>query len=181
MHLLGDAERVLVACATPAAGLPTVDAAGYFRTWTASPDRSRDARAARFTRIVASAYRLPGLRAHWADLSGAAVRAVGALDPSACVATQGHVLSVHELARTLVTEATVHHLDVLVEVSGPPPAGLQVSLQVFSDLPAGVLGARGPPLPGDAERWLLLSGRLPLTSADRVVLGAAADRFPLLS
>lgn len=175
MHLLGDAERVLVACATPAAGPPTVDAAGYFRTWTASPDRSRDARAARFTRIVASAYRLPGLRAHWADLSGAAVRAVGALDPSACVATQGHVLSVHELARTLVTEATVHHLDVLVEVSGPPPAGLQVSLQVFSEL-------AGLPFPGDAERWLLLgAGRLPLTSADRVVLGAAADRFPLLS
>lgn len=55
VHLLGDAERALVACATPAPGPPTVDAAGYFRAWNASPDRAGDGRSAWFTRIVASA------------------------------------------------------------------------------------------------------------------------------
>lgn len=109
-------------------------------------------------------------------MSGAAVRAVAARGPSVCVLTQGHVLTVHELPRTLVLEATVHHLDVLLELPDPAPAEVVAALEVFSEL-AGV------PLPADdAQRWLLLAaGRLPLTSADRAVLGSAAERFPLLA
>ena len=35
-------------------------------------------------------------------------------DPAALVATQGHVLTVRDLAQTLVVEAALHHLDLVV-------------------------------------------------------------------
>lgn len=169
VHLLGDAERALVACATPHPGPATVDAAGYFAAWAGSADRAGDDRAARFTRTVASAYRLPGLRAHWADLSGAAVRAVAARPATSFVATQGHVLTVGELERTLVLEASVHHLDVLRDLPHPPPE-LVVAAEVLSAL-------AGEPVPPAPDRVLLATGRTASAAADGVRRGPGPPAF----
>ena len=113
-HLLMDAERALVACATPHPGPPTVDAVTYWQ-----PAVGADGHA-EFVRVQASAYAgVAGLRAHWDDTSGAAVRAVA--DRRGCVQTQGLVLTVADLADTLVVEAVVHHLDCLLQLPGPRP------------------------------------------------------------
>ncbi|MGI8535651.1 MAG: maleylpyruvate isomerase N-terminal domain-containing protein, partial [Mycobacteriales bacterium] len=133
---------------------------------------------ARFVRDQASAYRRPdGLLTHWCDTSEAAARAVGAHDPAQRVATQEQVMTVCSLERTLVLEAVVHHLDCLLELPSAPRPGVgpsAVARETFSAL-------AGTELP-EGEQWLLrAAGRLRLTDHDRSLLGAAADRFPLLA
>jgi hypothetical protein len=52
---------------------------------------------------------------------------LAALAPYPVVATQGHVITVPDLAATLVVEATIHHLDMIAELPaapGPPAVGL---------------------------------------------------------
>lgn len=178
-HLLGDAQRALMAAASPVDAAPSVDASGYWRAWQDDADPLRAARGARFVRVQASAYRGPeGLLTQWRDTAQAAVRAVGARAPGETVATQGHLLTVADLTDTLVVEAVVHQLDCLLDLPdapAPAPAALAAARGSMAALADTVLPA------DDDAGWVLRgSGRLPLRAEDRELLGDAAARFPLL-
>ena len=174
-HVLLDAQRALVTLATPADGPPDVDHAGY---WTRTPTGFSDGHAT-FVRRAAAAYARPsGVVAVWRDTAAAAVRAARAADPAGHVATQGHVLTVPDFLATLVTEAVVHHLDLLPDMpgaAGPGRAATDVALATLDALAGGLPGAWDP-----TEALLKSTGREPLTDADRALLGDAATRYPLL-
>ena len=70
------------------------------------------------------------------------------------IATQGHVITVDALSRTLAVEATVHHLDL--RLGKPSQAGLTETRRVLD----GLLGHRGPI--ADSSRYVLIgTGREP--------------------
>ncbi|MFV0132188.1 maleylpyruvate isomerase N-terminal domain-containing protein [Streptomyces sp. HMX87] len=176
-HLLGDAQRALVALHTPAAGPPDRDAVTYWRDWR--PDGTGAAHGRRWNRVAASMFLDFGqLRALYLETAAAAVTAVAATPPERVVATQGHALTAGDLMLTLAVEAAVHHLDLTVGLPaapGPAPAGLAV----VRDTLDGLLG-RPVPLDWSDEHYArAATGRAPLTGAERRALGADADRFPL--
>lgn len=120
-HLLSDAQRALVALATPARGPADKDAATY---WLDSPGASdAESRGIRATRTMASQWPLKYLTAVFAETTSAVVTLSERAAPSDLVSTQGHVLSVADLLATLVVEASIHHLDMTVEpdCAGPGP------------------------------------------------------------
>lgn len=177
VHVLADAQRALVALAMPVDAEPDTDAVTYWRDWPAGSPTA--AASARFTRIVASAYRgLDGLLAHWRDTSKAALRAAASTSLDQVVMTQGHALRVDDLLDTLTVEAAIHYLDALVKLPGAPPPD-PAPLAVVRRTLDGLLG-RLPPEDWDDEMYALkATGRLPLTDEDRRTLGTAAGSFPL--
>jgi uncharacterized protein (TIGR03083 family) len=175
-HLLGDAQRALVALASPAAGPADRDAVTY---WTDAPGRDDpESRGLRATRTMASAWRLDHLVTTYRETTQAVVTLAGNVPPQALVATQGHVLRVRDLLATLTVEAAVHHLDLVAHLRrpGPAPGPLRVVRRTLD----GLLGCPVP-YPWDDETWVLVgTGRRPLTEAEREALGTHADRLPLL-
>ena len=136
-------------------------------------------------RTVASAYRNPSqtLVGHWREVSEAAVRAaaVALADKHRLIETQGHVLRVGDFAATLVMEATVHHLDLILELPDAPepdPEGLQVTARTLD----GLFGPDAWDVIGwDTTTYVLkATGRLPLDDRDREMLGDHATRLPLI-
>lgn len=175
-HLVSDARRGLVALATPADGPADTDAVSYWGQWQQTGGQAADDLWR--TRVVASAAGgIEVLAATYAETSAAVLVAAARLDPASTVRTQGHVLAVADLLSTLVTEAAVHHLDLVVELDrpGPGPGPLAEVRRVLE-------GLLGGPLPAgwdDATAARRGTGREDLTGADRAGLGVAADRFPL--
>jgi hypothetical protein len=180
VHLLYDAVRALTAFATPSVAEPDRDFVSYWRDFPAGSGAST-----RFVETVASAYENPSqkLVGHWRELSEAAVRAaaVALTDKHHLIETQGHVLRVGDFAATLVMEATVHHLDLILELPDAPepdPEGLQVTARTLD----GLFG----PDAWDVIGWdtityvLKATGRLPLDDRDREMLGDHAARLPLI-
>jgi uncharacterized protein (TIGR03083 family) len=168
-HLLLDAQRALVALASPSDADADVDAVTYWAPFRPSAGDGGAAHAA-FVRAAAAAYASgAGLVEHWRTASAAAVRAARAADPAGRVETQGHVIAVADLVSTLVVEATVHLLDLTLAVpGGPPPARALRHTR-------GVLeGLYGAPLPGswdDTEAVLRGTGRLPADDPRLPLLG----------
>jgi uncharacterized protein (TIGR03083 family) len=118
VHLLYDAQRALVGFASPVVVPPDRDFVTYWQDFP--PGKEGDTR---FVRTVASAYRKPALLVqHWRELSEAAVRAAtaGLADKGRRIETQGHVLRASDFVATLVLEATVHHLDLIVDLPNAP-------------------------------------------------------------
>ncbi|HWH01066.1 MAG TPA: maleylpyruvate isomerase N-terminal domain-containing protein [Pilimelia sp.] len=175
-HLLCDAQRGLVALATPATGEPDRDAVTY---WRDAPGREDpDSGNLRATRTMASAWRLAPLVDTFADTARAVLTVAQRTDPDARVATQGHVLRVQDLCATLAVEAAVHHLDLVAALDRPGPG--PVALALVRRTLDGLLG-RPVPVPWDDETWARAgTGRRELTPAERQALGADADRLPLL-
>jgi hypothetical protein len=170
-HQLLDAQRTLVALASPAdpGQAADVDAVSYWRPFT--PDAEWNDGHARFVRVAASAYSSgAALLDHFVTTTEASGRAVAAADPEARVRTQGHVIGVADLASTLVVEATTHLLDLTVDLDGapqPPEAALAETLRVLE-------GLHGGPLPAhwDAVDTVLKgTGRVDLDDRDRRELG----------
>ncbi len=175
-HQLCDAQRALIVLTTTADGPPDTDAVSYWSAW--SPGGPGPDAHARYAARAAAAYGHPSsLVAQWTETSRAAVRAARAHDPAALVATQGDVLTAADLTHTLAVEAVVHHLDLTLHLPSPgvPDAAYGLVLEVLT----GLLGRDLPPAWGLAEAVLKGTGREPLAAADRAVLGADADRFPL--
>jgi hypothetical protein len=171
-HQLLDAQRTLVALASPAAPgeQPDVDPVSYWRPFF--PDSDWNAPHAEFVRVAASAYSSGAvLLDHFTTTTGASARAVAAADPASLVRTQGHVITVADLASTLVVEATTHLLDLTVDLAGapePPEAALAEARRVLE-------GLNGGPLPApwdDTEAVIKGTGRTPLTDEERAELGA---------
>jgi Mycothiol maleylpyruvate isomerase N-terminal domain len=182
-HQLLDARRALRAFATPATDPPDSDAVSYWRSY--GPDSgehealgaAQAAAHARHVRIVASAYPPGSLAWEWRETAAAACRAAHAC-PHRAVATQGHVLHTGDFIATLAVEAAVHYLDMTAALPAAPPPD-PVSLALVRRVLDGLLGT---PMPGgwdDATCALKGTGRLPVTVAERSVIGALADRLPL--
>jgi mycothiol maleylpyruvate isomerase-like protein len=170
-HQLLDAQRTLVALASPTDERPDVDSVSYWQPFF--PDSEWNEPHATFVRVSASAYATgEGLVEHFALIAGGAGRAVGAADAGAHVQTQGHVITVADLTSTLVVEATVHLLDLTVHLAAaptPPAAALAETRRVLE----GLHGAALPTSWDDTEAALKGTGRIPLDDADRIELGAA--------
>ena len=175
-HQLLDARRALVACATPSAAAPDVDAVTYWQPFGASPDDA--ARHARYVRIAAAAYEVPMLAADWRRTSAAAVRAALAC-PHDAIATQGHTLAIGDFIDTLVVEAAVHYLDLTVSTPAAPAAHAP-SLALVREVLTGLAGSLMPAHWDDETCALKATGRLPVTEEENVTLGPAAGMLPLL-
>ena len=169
-HQLLDAQRALVALASPTEARRDVDAVSYWAPFhPAAGDGGRGHAA--FVRAAAAAYRTgAGSPGSGARRRGRRCARRGRRDPRTRVRTQGHVLTVADLVSTLVVEATVHLLDLTVELPdapAPPPAALRHT--------RGVLEASyGGPLPAawdDTEAVLRGTGRLPADDPRLPLLG----------
>lgn len=181
-HCLGDAQRALVALHTPAPGPADRTAVTYWSDWQPDPSGLGAAAGRRHSRIGASMFlHVEQLRGLYVDTAAALVNAAATTDPDLLAATQGHVLSVGDLLRTLAVEATIHHLDMtasLPDAPGPAPAGLAEVRRTLD----GLLGHPTPVTTWDDAQYAhKATGRLPLTEGERDLLGPAADRFPLFS
>jgi Mycothiol maleylpyruvate isomerase N-terminal domain len=174
-HLLCDAQRLLVAVATPSASAPTTDAIDYWRPYGGdASDPWRAAAHARFVRLSAAAYSSPAvLTRHWRDTSAAAVRAAKMAPSDGAYETQGYVLALPDLLVTFAVEAALHHLDLLLGTPEPEPLAL---VRLTLD---GLLGGASRPDWDDATYALKATGRAALDSDESRVL--ADVRLPLLS
>lgn len=180
-HVLCDAQRALVALASPAEGPADVDDVTYWRAFPSEGD-DEGARHAWWARRSAAAFDRPGgIVRLWTETAPAAVRAAGAADPDGHVTTQGHVLRVPDLLATLTTEAVVHHLDLVLDLPDAPLPGV-LATRVAVTTMDGLLSddAVRPAAWSDAEYLLKATGRLPLTDRDQLELGEVAGWFPLL-
>lgn len=178
-HLLCDAQRALVALASPAGGPPDRDFVTY---WSGAAAEAVDpGPEARWVRRSAAAFRDgTGIVSLWRDTAPAAVRAAGNAAPDGYITTQGHVLAVGDLLATLATEAVIHHLDMTVELHrapSPHPDAMAIAARTLD----GLLGAPRPDRWSMEEYLLKATGRVSLSNADTALLGQAAKRFPLLS
>ncbi len=181
-HIMLDAQRCLIALADPVKQDADTNAVSYWRAYAAEDgddERAREASAA-FVRRSAQAYEQPSaLVRHWTHTACAAVAAARRFDPTARVATQGHVLTATDFFETLVVEATLHHLDLVVALSDglPPPAtGLQLTRRTLE----GLLGRPAPGHWADVALARGLTGRRALGAGERDELGEAVGRLPLI-
>jgi hypothetical protein len=175
-HLLSDARRALVALHTPAEGPADTTAVDYWTAWR--PPVPGDEEELWSTRIAASVHGgLRGIAARYAETSAAAVVAAGRADPDGLVGTQGRVLTVADFLSTLVVEAAVHHLDLVVRLDRPGPAA-----EPLAEVRRVLEGLLGAPLPAswdDVTAARRGTGREPLTADDRAELGDRVSAFPL--
>ncbi|HEV2885451.1 MAG TPA: maleylpyruvate isomerase N-terminal domain-containing protein [Jatrophihabitans sp.] len=175
-HLLGDAQRALVALATPATGPADQDATTYWMQSPGAPDA--ESRGIRASRTMASQWRLDFLAASYAETAAAVLTSAGRAQPDDLVVTQGQVLRVDDLLTTLVVEATIHHLDLTVDLdrAGPRPEPVAVTRATLDAL----LG-RPTPAAWNSEQWVrAASGRAELAEEQRSYLGPDVHRLPLL-
>lgn len=176
LHLLGDAQRGLVALGTPAAGPADRDAVSYWEDASRWPDPEyRDLRA---QRVIATAWRLEGLARAFGETARAVVTLAAQTAADALVATQDRVLPADDLVVTLAVEAAVHHLDLVADLNrpGPRPEPLTLVRRTIDRL-------RGVPAPAewsDARWTLIATGRVAPGGAERRTLGGDVSRLPLL-
>lgn len=133
-HLHADAVRGLVAIHTPAGRSADCDAVSYWRAWGSDPVADDEGR--RLTRLEAGVFSWAGLRARYVEAARATSLALDDADPDLVVATQGHAITVEDLASTLAVEATLHHLDLVDQLSaaGPSLDGLREVRRVVEAL-----------------------------------------------
>ena len=122
---------------------------------------------AQWLRRTAAAFARPtGMVPRWAETAAAATHAAGRADAGGFIGTQGHVLAVPDFLVTLVTEAVIHHLDLIVslpQAPQPAPESTDLALSTLDGLP--------PPRPAGALVPLEACSKAPaaseLTPADR--------------
>jgi hypothetical protein len=174
-HLLSDARRALVALNTPVDGPADTTAVDYWTAWR--PPEPGDEEELWSTRVAASVHGgLRGIAGRYAETSAAAVVAAGRVGMEDLVGTQGRVLTVADFLSTLIVEAAVHHLDLVVRLDRPGPAA-----EPLAEVRRVLEGLLGAPLPAswdDVTAARRGTGREPLTAADRAELGDRAGAFP---
>lgn len=167
-HQLLDAQRALVALATPSQEEPDVDEATYWRPFRPSVGDG-GAASARFVVRAADAYDGPApLVDQWVSTSAAAARAAAGADPGGRVETQGHVIAVPDLVSTLVVEATIHLLDAHLD---PPVDALAHTRRVLERIRGGPIAEPDAAGPVVAEAVLRATGRLPSDDPAYPLLG----------
>ena len=184
-HQLLDAQRALVAFATPVTTPADRDDVSYWAAFAPkggeAGDRARAGAAAhaRFVRVAASAYSPPSLARAWSETAAAVCRAARAC-PAAAVATQGYVLCPADFTATLAVETAVHYLDLTVSLPSAPPPD-PASLALVRRVLDGLLGTPLPASWDDVSAAVKGTGRAPLTDEDRALLGPLAERVPLFT
>jgi hypothetical protein len=178
-HSLLDAQRVLIALATPTDDPADTDAVTYWQPSVADADFEGDAAHARYVQRAAAAYARPqGLVRHWSDTAAAAVRAARTAAPDGRIRTQRRVLTVPGFLSTAITEAAVHYLDLTVAIdSADCDPELLKHVRVVLD---GLLGQPLPVTWSDREAVLKGTNRTRLDDGDKSSLGVHAADFPLL-
>lgn len=177
-HLLFDAQRGIVAMATPAEGPADRNAVTYWADFS-TPAPDPESHQTRQLRTVAAAWPFRDLVDTYAETTRAAVVLAERTPPDTLVATQGHVLCVADLISTLVVEAAIHHLDLPASSGFKGPGELPLAL-VRHTLD-GLLGHPSPAAWDDASWARLATGRRPLSAVESALLGTDAERLPLLS
>ncbi len=174
-HCAADARRALVALHTPVAGEADTDSVSHWRAWGAADDDL----GRRFGRMQSGVFDSWGeLRDMHAETARAAVHAARHSEPRAVVGTQGHALMVDDLLSTLVVEAAIHHLDLVVHlpgVAGPGAAPLAEARRVVGALASSPFPADW----ADEDVVLLGTGRVRPSSEQAPVLGTVAEELPL--
>lgn len=174
-HLASDAQRALVALATPAEGSVDTDEVSYWSAWR--PGAPEAESGLRGTRIMASAWTsVRGPAGLYVETARAVLNAARAADPGAVVSTQGHSMTVTSLLHTLAVEAAVHHLDLEPVLPERPDREVLAAVRHVLD---GLLGTPAPAEWDDVRYARTGTGRLPLADAERAAVGSRADRFPL--
>ena len=176
-HCLCDAQRGLVALHTPTDHAADRDAVTYWQDWR--PDDVGAANGRRFTRVVASMFlQIDQLRRLYLETATAVVNAASCALVDGHVETQGYVLTVGDLIRTLTVEATIHHLDMIVHLPGASDPSSEGLAQVRWCLD-GLLGRPAPASWSDAHWARIATGRTPMSHDERAQLGEDATRVPL--
>ncbi len=116
-------------------------------------------------------------RERYAETSAAAVVAARRADVGALVGTQGRVLTVADFLSTLVVEAAVHHLDLVLRLDRPGPSA--APLAEVRRVLVGLLGRALPDSWDDVTAARRGTGREPLIADDRAELGTSVTAFPL--
>jgi hypothetical protein len=162
-HLHADAVRALVAVHSPAQAPADCDRVRYWADWGSDPEA--DERTRRWTRLEAGLFSWPGLRDRYVEAAAAVVHALASADPADVVTTQGHALTVDDLASTLAVEATLHHLDLVVSLDapGPPTEGLAEARRVVAALLGSQASVAGWT---DLRVALVGTGRATVTAAE---------------
>lgn len=174
-HLLGDAQRALVALARPSRQRCDTDEISYWRGWQPGTDGAQAG--LRGVRIQASAWSsVRGPADLYVETAEAVLAVADRADPTGSITTQGHVMTVDALLRTLAVEAAVHHLDLSPALATRPADTVLGEVRRVLD---GLLGQPAPAEWDDVRYARLGTGRSPLAPAERDALGPLADRFPL--
>jgi len=178
-HCLADAQRGLVALHSPSHTPADRDAVSYWRDW--APNQEGAAQGRRFTRVGASMFLIWGqLRDLYLETSAAVIDAAQSTSAKQLVATQRHVLTADDLLRTLCVEATIHHLDLVVDLPGcEGPAGS--ALGEVRRVLDGLVGQQIATEWADERYARVATGRGRLTAEETFELGPLALRFPLFS
>jgi uncharacterized protein (TIGR03083 family) len=177
-HMLTDAQRGLVTFSSPAEGPATTNFIDYWKGFQASDEGSK--MGARFVALSTDAH--PDSRkivTKWVETAAAAVRRARETEDTSFVTTQGHVLATPDFIATLVVEATIHHLDLVVKSDGPrpDPRGVAITTATLN----GLLGAPRPESWDDLTYILKTTGRADLDEKEHRALGQAGKRLPLFS
>ena len=176
-HLLLDAQRALVAFATPASGPADVDNVTYWRPFRPANGDGGRAHAEYVTHAAAAYSSSKVLVGQWTETSTAAAWSARH-QPVEIVSTQGHRLRSAAFIDTLIVEATIHYLDLTLNLQAP--AAPMEALERVRNALDGLLGTPLPLRWDDIEYVLKGTGRVVLTPEDRDGLGDLALRFPLL-
>jgi hypothetical protein len=174
-HLLEDAHRALVDLATPAEGPPDTDAVGYWRPGRPSPHDGDDLWSTRATASVQGG--IARIARRHREAAEAVVVAAGRLAMDDVVRSQGAVMTVADDLSTMIVEAAIHHLDLVVRLDRPGPSepALAEARRILEGLLVGPMPTRWD----DATVARRGTGREPLTAEDRAELGPRAAAFPL--
>ena len=176
-HLLLDAQRALVAFSSPADGPADVDNVTYWLPFRPANGDGGRAHAEYVTRAAAAYSSSQVLVAQWTETSTAAAWA-GRWEQVEIVSTQGQRLLSADFIDTLIVEATIHYLDLTLNLQAPPvPASALLRVRNVLD---GLLGAELQLEWDDVEYALKGTGRVALTAEDCDHLGDLALKFPLL-
>lgn len=174
-HLATDAQRALVALARASQVAPDTDEISYWRSWRPGADSSFAG--LRGVRISASAWAsVRGPADLFVETASAVLALADRADLSESVFTQGHTLTVNALLKTLVVEATVHHLDLEPALPRPPEASSLLEVRHVLD---GLLGQPAPSDWNDVHYARVGTGRVALSPSEQDRLGRLAERFPL--
>ena len=112
------------------------------------------------------------------EAAAAVVVAAGRLRMHDVIRSQGAGMTVADHLSSMVMEAAVHHLDLVVRLDRPGP-----SAGALAEVRRILEGLLGGPLPGrwdDATAARRSTGREPLTAEDEAESGPRAAAFPLL-